>query len=113
MLLIVKILVLRKMTLKIKEAKDLAKYISETNTALWDAISMAESLLSDKNIKEFINNVYGNEREYEKIAKEYVKLEKNDEEFINIGVRGRTLDDFDQFVGQLGDFIEKQNRIKN
>jgi predicted patatin/cPLA2 family phospholipase len=101
------------MTLKVKEAKELAKYISETNTALWDAVSMVENLLSDKFIKEMVNNVSENEKEYEQIAKEYLKLNKNDDEFINVGIRARSLDDFDQFVGQMTEFIERLNVLKN
>ncbi|WP_431785891.1 hypothetical protein [Paenibacillus lactis] len=90
-----------------EEATRIAKLIAETNTVLWNAACQVESLMEDETVIKLIGNVDDNRNAYQKIALIYSKLEKNDEEFVNMGMRDRNFQDFDEFISDLNVFLEE------
>ncbi len=90
-----------------EEATRIAKLIAETNTILWNAACQVEHLVKDEVVSKLISNVDDNRNAYKKIAAIYSQLDKDDEEFVQMEIRGRDFQDFDEFTSALDEFVEE------
>lgn len=89
-----------------KTATEIAVKLAEANTALWNAICLAEELMKNDNVKKIINDPDRNTSAVKKIAKAFERLDKDDDRFINAWMNGRTLQDFDTLTNILKDLLE-------
>ncbi|MFI2856905.1 hypothetical protein ACH6EH_07165 [Paenibacillus sp. JSM ZJ436] len=90
-----------------EEAKRIAELLAETNTILWNAACQVEALVKDEVVSKLIDNEEGNRSAFQKIATAYAQLDKDDEEFVRIEMRGRGFQDFDSFAGDIQSHLDE------
>ena len=83
-----------------KEITKFARKLAETNTQLWNAICMVESLVLDPIFRNFAGKDE-HEKFLNKLALAFKKLKKNDDEFVSATLNESYFQDFDYFTSQL------------
>jgi len=96
--------------LKNSEITKFAKKLAKTNTALWNAVCMAEGLAQDPIFKSFWRDEH--EEFMKKLAHTFKKIKKNDESFVDVELHSRDFQDFDWFTSELEKYLETKELIK-
>ena len=93
------------MKLKIKT---LAEIIATTNSMVWDSMCAVENLLSHPIIESILNDEdYMENKELIKLAKAYLQIELEDEEFANPENVGSEWAKFHTFASRFEDLLMK------
>jgi arsenate reductase-like glutaredoxin family protein len=86
-----------------------ARKIARANAALWDAIGLINEALSDPVISKLLEE-HDNDKQklFEKLATAYEKINKKYDGFIDAGMHGRDIDDFDNFTTKFAEVLETE-----
>ena len=96
------------MNLKEQTPEDLAKFIAETNTKVWDAMCAVEVLNSHPVIKSLMSDdTPATNKELLELAKAYLKVELNDEEFANPEIVASEWNDYHAFALRFEELLEE------
>lgn len=90
-----------------KEIKAFARDLASFNTLAWDFVCEAEKMALNP-ISRYSTH-FGNEEFLKKLASEYQKLDKNDEDFIDITTNIAYFQTMDSLKDRLNEVLENPN----